>query len=87
MHVKSTDKVFYDSPDSGHPDCKYSRCGNIIPENQSPILRMWPTEPGDYGYDPNAKGGTEFRYCWPCSKEMGVDFGEPSNDDYEDNGW
>lgn len=85
MEVKHTDKFFYDSPDSGHPDCKCSRCEKAIPANQTPILRMWPTEPSDHGYDPKSEGGTEFRYCWNCSKEMGVDFGEPENEiDYED---
>lgn len=85
MEVKHSDKFFYDSPDSGHPDCKCSRCNKPIPCNQAPILRIWPTGPGDHGYDANASGGTEFRYCWTCSKEMGVDFGEPENDnDYED---
>lgn len=82
IQVKPTDKFFYDSPDSGHPDCKCSRCGNHILQAESPILRMWPTEPGDYGYDPKAEGGTEFRFCWSCSKEMGVDFGEPENENY-----
>lgn len=76
IEIKLTDKFFYDSPDSGHPDCKCSRCGNVIPADQSPILRVWPTKPGDNGYDPKAADGTEFRYCWPCSKEMGVDFGD-----------
>jgi len=75
IEVKTTDKVFYTSPESGHPDCKCSRCDKAIPEDESPILRMWPSEPGDHGYDPKALGGTELRYCWACSKEMGVDFG------------
>jgi hypothetical protein len=79
--VLSTDKPFTDSPDCGHPDCKCSRCGNVIPSNQSPILRVWPTRPEDPGYDSDAQGGTEFRYCWPCSKAMGVDFGEPINEE------
>jgi hypothetical protein len=85
IHVKPNDKVFYDSPDSGHPDCKCSRCGKPIPAKESPILRMWPTESGDHGYDPNAAGGTEFRYCWACCEAMGIKFSNPLNDDfYED---
>lgn len=72
--ILATDKVFYDSPDVGHPDCLCSRCGKPIPQEQSPIVRAWPTEPGDQGFDPDAKHGTEFRYCWPCSESMGIKF-------------
>lgn len=79
IEVKKTDTFFYISPESGHPDCKCSRCDKAIPEDESPILRMWPSEPGDHGYDPKALGGTELRYCWACSKEMGVDFGNQND--------
>lgn len=77
MRILETDKFFYDSPEPGQKECICSRCLQPIPRNNNPILRAWPTRKGDYGYDPEAKGGTEFRYCWKCSKEMGVDFGEP----------
>jgi hypothetical protein len=81
IHVKPTDKFFYDSPDCGHPDCKCSRCDKQIPDNECPILRMWPTAPDDHGYDASASGSTEFRYCWDCCKAMGVNFVNHFNED------
>lgn len=81
FEILQTDQVFYSSPNTGAPDCKCSRCGNLIPEKESPILRCWPTEPDDIGYDPKSKGGTEFRYCWSCSKKAGIDFGEVEDDE------
>jgi len=67
--ILTTDKVFFDSPDTGHPECLCSRCGKLIPENEMAI-RAWPSEPGDYGYDPNASAGTEFRYHFGCLPEV-----------------
>lgn len=78
MDIRLTDKFFYDSPDPGSPACLCSRCMKPIPRNNIPILRAWPNQPGEYGFDKIAS--TEFRYCWDCSKEMGVDFGEPDPD-------
>lgn len=63
--ILDTDKVFYDSPNTGDPACCCSRCGKPIPEDV-PAVRAWPSEPGDQGYDPNATGGTEFRYHPEC---------------------
>lgn len=77
--IKQTDKFFYNSPDTGHPECLCSRCGKLIEEDEIPI-RCWPTAPGDFGFDPNAKGGTEFRYCEQCCKAMGIVFASDDGD-------
>lgn len=82
IYPKETDRVFYDSPDTGHPTCMCSRCGNQIRE-QEIALRFWPAEPGDIGFDPAAKGGTEFRFCQKCCEAEGMIFG--SQPDEEDN--
>jgi hypothetical protein len=73
LQVLKTDRFFYSSPNSGDPDCLCSRCLKQIPEHESPIIRLWPTEPGDHGFDPNSKEGTEFRYCYSCLRAMGVE--------------
>lgn len=78
--VLTTDKFFYDSPDAGDANCLCSRCGNQIPEKDSPIIRAWPTDPGDHGFDPKADGGTEFRYCRKCSEAAGLYFGPDYSD-------
>lgn len=80
IEIKLTDKWFYDSPEPDGKTCLCSRCLKPIPKNNRPLLRIWPTGPGDHGYDAKAKGGTEFRFCWSCSKNMGVDFGTPEPD-------
>lgn len=74
IEVRITDKVYYDSPQAGHPNCICSRCGQHIKEDNAETIRAWPTEPGDFGYDPLAPGGTEFRYCRSCCEGMGVVF-------------
>lgn len=84
IEVKQTDKFFYDSADAGDPVCICSRCEKKIPEKDAPIIRCWPTGPGDYGYDAKAAGGTEFRYCRQCSESMGVFFGKDYEDEYND---
>jgi hypothetical protein len=58
-----------------------SRCGNQIRENETPI-RMWP-QPGDIGYDPNAKGGTEYRYCMKCCEAAGIKYATPLPDELD----
>lgn len=65
FEILPTDKFFYNSPDTGMPECICSRCGKMIPEDE-PAIRAFPTEPDDYGYDPHAEGGTEFRYHAAC---------------------
>lgn len=88
LQVEATDKYFYDSPDAGHLNCICSRCNKAIPEKDSPIIRMWPTQPCDYGYDPKVadNGGTEFRFCRSCSEKMGITFAEDLEDPYENEG-
>lgn len=82
LHVKETDKFFYDSPDAGDKKCICSRCSRHIPEEEAPVIRVFPTEEGDHGWDANAEGGTEFRYCIHCCKAMGMEFFN-SRDEYE----
>ena len=77
IQIIPTDKFFYDSPDAGDSSCICSRCNKPIPEEDSPILRVMPTDLGDYGFDPNAIGGTEFRYCRKCSESMGIKYFDP----------
>ena len=73
IEVLPTDQVFTTSPDTGMKECICSRCSNGISDREF-ALRLWP-EPGDFGYDPKVKGGTELRYCEKCQKAMGIDFG------------
>lgn len=84
LTVLNTDKFFYTSPDAGEPDCLCSRCNKPILEVDAPIIRAWPTKPGDYGFDPSAKHGTEFRYCRKCCEAMGLTFPEETKDRYDD---
>ena len=72
ISIKSTDKVFQDSPDAGDPVCLCSRCLQVIAENDCP-LRCWP-EKGEVGHDPKAKGGTEYRFCHSCCEKMGIHY-------------
>lgn len=81
LEIKITDKFFYDSPDAGDKNCLCSRCGKHIPGNDSPIIRVWPTESGDYGFDPKSEGGTEFRYCNDCCRGMGMTFVDHKDDE------
>lgn len=64
-----TDKVFKDSPDSGHPDCKCSRCGGQIKEDECPI-RCW-TQNDEGEVDENSQ---EYRYCEKCLVKAGIYF-------------
>ena len=84
LEILETDQFFYDSPDAGHPNCICSRCRKKIPEKDAPIIRAWPDEPGDYGFDPSAKNGTEFRYCRECSEKMGIHFPDDPPEEYFD---
>lgn len=74
IEVLESDKVFYDSPGAGEAGCTCSRCGSQIPDQEEPVIRAWPSEPDDHGYDPKAIGGTEFRYCIACCESMGIVF-------------
>lgn len=65
FEIRFTDTIYHDSQDTGDPRCTCSRCGQIIPEDQ-PAIRVWPSGPQDFGYDPGAIGGTEFRYHPKC---------------------
>lgn len=65
-----TDKLFKDSPDTGWPECKCSRCDKMIREHEVP-LRMMPE-------GQNA----EYRYCESCMKGMGIQF----ESSYDENG-
>lgn len=85
IEVKLTDKVFYDSPNAGDPDCLCSRCLKAIREEDEPIIRAWPTEEGDHGFDPKGDGGTEFRYCHACCAQMGVHYSKGTEDDFDPN--
>jgi hypothetical protein len=60
IDILETDQLFSDSPDTGHPDCKCSRCLKVIPEQQVPT-RIWPTD--DEGNVLNY----EYRFCNKCS--------------------
>lgn len=84
LKILETDRVFTDSPDAGDPACVCSRCGKQIPEIDAPIIRAWPTELGDHGYDPEAKGGTELRYCNECCRKMGFSFPDRFVGNYAD---
>lgn len=84
LKILETDRVFTDSPDAEDPACICSRCGKQIPEIDAPIIRAWPTEPGDHGYDPEAKGGTELRYCNECCRKMGFSFPDRYVGNYAD---
>lgn len=56
-----TDERFSMSPDAGLPECKCSRCGQLIGEEQVPI-RVWPQDGSD----------TEYRYCEGCQAAAGL---------------
>lgn len=64
FEILLTDQFFYDSPYAGTDTCVCSRCGNRI--DVEPVIRAWPTDKEDYGYDPKAPGGTGFRYHPAC---------------------
>jgi hypothetical protein len=85
LEIKSTDKFFYDSPDAGDPDCLCSRCLKPIPEEDAPIIRALPTDPGDHGFDEKAEGGTEFRFCHSCCASMGIHYTKTVEDDFDAN--
>lgn len=73
VEVKETDQLFGDSPDTGHPDCKCSRCGEVIKDRECP-LRMWPTVDGEVTF-------YEYRYCEKCmTTTMGI-YISPWDDD------
>lgn len=74
IQVEVGDKEFKDSPDTGHPDCICSRCGNKIPSRQF-ALRIFTGK----------KKNTEFRYCEPCqTKDMGIIHGSRFDEDDEE---
>jgi hypothetical protein len=57
--IKPDDSIFSNSPDTGHPECICSRCGNEIGEDEVPI-RIWPSETREY------------RFCENCQREAGI---------------
>lgn len=77
FNVKETDTLFDDSPDTGLPECKCSRCGNKIKTREIP-LRCWPTD--EHGNVLNY----EYRYCENCMKESGISMWADKGDDYDD---
>jgi hypothetical protein len=56
-----TDKLFDDSPDTGHKDCICSRCAAQIQNNEH-AMRVWTTNNSDR-VDENSQ---EYRYCELC---------------------
>lgn len=59
--LEKVDHLFFDSPDAGHPDCRCSRCGEKIGEDEVPI-RAWPQ---------TTEIQSEYRYCTKCQDGMG----------------
>jgi hypothetical protein len=53
--VLTSDKLFFDSPDAGQPECICSRCGNMIKEDET-VIRVF-----------HLKINAENRYCEKCS--------------------
>lgn len=60
VEIQETDTLFSDSPDAGHPDCKCSRCSELISHKQIP-LRCWPTD------DDGNVLNYEYRFCNKCA--------------------
>jgi hypothetical protein len=48
FEIKATDTRFPTSPDSGHPECLCSRCGDLV-QDRITAIRAWP-EDGSYEY-------------------------------------
>ena len=66
-----SDKKFYDSPDTGWPECICSRCGNMIKELEMP-LHLWPD--GE---------NSEYRFCEACQeKYFGIKYDHHDDDDF-----
>lgn len=61
LQVLPTDRAFDNSPDTGHRDCKCSRCGQKIQEHETAI-RVWPPPADQRGQ----KITLEYRYCELC---------------------
>ena len=53
MNMKD-DRLFPDSPDVGTPECRCSRCGTVIAEEDAPPIRVFVDEGrgGEYRYHP-----------------------------------
>lgn len=67
----TTDTEFFDSPDTGWPECKCSDCGKMIKEGEMP-LRI---------FDSNRN--SEYRFCEKCQKRrFGIEYFH--DDDYDD---
>lgn len=67
--IQRGDAQFATSPDAGDPECRCSRCGLSIGEDECP-LRAW-SEGGHY----------EYRYCTDCQRKAGFDFPDDPNED------
>ncbi len=53
ISIKTSDRLFVDSPDAGDPDCRCSRCGKLITEDEAPAIRM--VVEGKYEYRYHAR--------------------------------
>jgi hypothetical protein len=74
IEVKTTDKEFKDSPDTGRPNCICSRCGVKIAQREM-ALRIFTGK----------KRNTEYRYCEKCQeKDMGIKYAPR---DFENDFW
>lgn len=71
MEILQTDKVFYNSPDAGDPDCLCSRCLKLITEEQVPV-RSWPQSGNPDTIQDEAE--SEYRYCDHCQQAAGIVF-------------
>jgi NAD-dependent SIR2 family protein deacetylase len=67
IELEPTDQIFQDSPYAGEPECKCSRCGKMIEEEECP-LRMWTTNEQGVMDD----SSQEYRYCEECQKKSGI---------------
>lgn len=72
IKILDTDKFFYDSPNTGDPDCICSRCKTQIKEDEVPLRVLVgntdiTTGKGDT--IDTAGNGSEFRLCEKCFNE------------------
>lgn len=71
IEVRIDDVAFNESPDTGDPECRCSRCLQPIKEREFP-LRCWTEK----------EPVKEYRFCTSCMKGMGIDMGEPEDEDF-----
>ncbi len=78
LQPREYDRLFDNSPDTGHPDCICSRCLSQIKEYECAI-RMWTTnaigkvdkESKEYRYCESCMSGIPYFYC---EAELSTDF-------------